>query len=111
VYQILADYQQRGQAAIDAGQPLQPSGRGAGRAVGIGDGWFREMVFHLGDSDPRIDIQTYSSHYENFSSQLETYSQWYRDLEQPEMSDMEFLAADEFTIKLDDFYGRFGMPQ
>ena len=29
----------------------------------------------------------------------------------PEMTDEQFLAADEFTIELTDFRSRFGLPQ
>ena len=46
VYQILADYQHRGQAGLDAGQPVD---RLRGTAPGIGDGWYRLMHFELGD--------------------------------------------------------------
>ncbi len=107
VYQILADYQERGQVGIDAGQPL---GR-RGRPLGIGDGWVREMTFYLSADKPRIDVKTYSSHYRTYSDQLDTYAQWYKDREQPDMSDTQFLAADEFTIELNDFFQRFGMPR
>lgn len=106
VFQILSDYQGRGQAGIDAGQPLNEDGA----ITGIGDGWFREMVFYLGDESPRIDIKTFSSHYDLYSSQLESYASWYKNQEQPDMSDSEFLDADEYTISLDDFYQRFGRP-
>jgi hypothetical protein len=106
VYQILADFQDREQAALDAGQPPGP-----GRPTPItGDGWLREMTFHLHSADPKIDVRTYSSHYESYSSELDTYAEWYKDREQPEMSDEQFLAADQFTINLNDFRSRFGMP-
>jgi len=107
VYQILADFQARGQAGLDAGQPLGPGGM----ATGTGDGWFREMTFHTRGANPRIEIKTYSSHYESYSSELDAYAEWYKDREQPEISDEQFLAADEFTIELADFYSRFGMPR
>jgi len=102
----MANYQRRGQAGLDSGQPLGPGGA----ATGIGDGWFREMVFHTRGANPRVDVKAYSSHYERYSSELETYAEWYKNREQPDMSDEEFLAADEFTIELDDFHNRFGMP-
>ena len=106
VYQILADFQIRGQAGLDAGQAF-----GSGGAIaGIGDGWFREMIFHVRDSSPRVDVKTYSSHYESYSSELETYAEWYKNREQPNMSDEQFLAAEEFSIELADFHMRYGMP-
>lgn len=106
VFQILSDYQGRGQAGIDAGQPLGEQGA----VAGIGDGWFREMVFHLGDESPRVDIKTFSSHYDRYSSELDSYANWYRNREQPGLRDQKFLDADEFTIALDDFYERYGQP-
>ena len=105
VYQILADYQDRGQAGLDAGQRIGPGGR----ISGIGDGWLREMVFHTYGEKPRIDIRTYSSHYGMYSSEMETYADWYRADEQPDMTDEQFVNADQFTIELSDFYARFGM--
>lgn len=106
VYQILADFQGRRQVALDAGQPLGAEGT----VPPSGDGWFREMVFHTHGADPRVDIRTYSSHYDSYSSELDTYAQWYKTREQPDMSDEEFLAADDFTIELNDFRVRFGIP-
>lgn len=106
VYQILADYQSRQQSALDAGEPPAE-----GRAAPFtGDGWLREMTFHLGGEDPRIDVRTYSSHYDSYSSELGTYAEWYKSREQPDMTDEEFLAADDFTIELSDFRSRFGTP-
>jgi hypothetical protein len=106
VYQMLSDYQGRGQAGVDAGQPLL----GNGQPTGIGDGWYRELTFHLDREMPTVDVRTWSSHYKVYSSELESYAQWYKGIEQPEMSDAEFLAADEFTLTLDDFHARFGEP-
>jgi hypothetical protein len=106
VYQILSDFQERGQAGLDAGQPRAPNGF----AAGIGDGWLREMTFNLGGTNPRVMVRTYSSHYGAYSSELENYAQWYRNREQPDMTDAEFLAADEFSIALTDFRERFGLP-
>ena len=68
------------------------------------------MTFHLGGEDPRIDVRTYSSHYDSYSSELDTYAEWYKSREQPGMTDEEFLAADDFTIDLGDFRSRFGTP-
>jgi hypothetical protein len=109
VYQLLADYQQRGQAGIDSGQPLTTN-RGKQGPVGLGDGWYREMVFNVGGPHVSIEVNTYSSHYKRYSVQLNTYAEWYKDIEQPEMTDIEFERADDFVINLDDFYERFGKP-
>lgn len=106
VYQMLSDYQGRGQAGIDAGQPLL----GNGQAAGIGDGWYRELTFHLGGAVPTVNVKTRSSHYHTYSSALDSYAQWYKQVEQPAFSDEEFHAADDFTLTLADFYSRFGMP-
>lgn len=104
VYQLLADYQDRGQAALDAGQPVGNNGR----VTGTGDGWLRELVFHTYADMPRIDVRTYSSHYGVYSSELATYAEWYKTVEQPDMTDEQFADADEFTIELADFRARFG---
>ena len=60
---------------------------------------------------PTVEVRTYSTHYATESSELETYIEWYRDHEQPEMSAEEFHAADEFVLELVDFGERFGPPQ
>jgi GNAT superfamily N-acetyltransferase len=104
VIQILADYQDRGQSGLDAGQPRDEF---FGGPVGIGDGWFRLLDFDLGAERPRLSVRTYSSHYETYSIDLPSYVAWYRDHEQPGMSDVEFHAADEFEIELTDFRARF----
>jgi hypothetical protein len=104
VYQVLADYQKRGQAGLDAGQPKDRDGESAD----IGDGWLREMKFFVAGDMPRIEVRTYSSHYGVYSSELATYAEWYKADEQPDMTDEQFAAADEFTIELSDFYSRFG---
>jgi len=101
VYQILADFQVRGQAGLDAGAPLQQ---------GIGDGWLRELTFRLGDANPELDVRTYSTYYDTYSSDLETYADWYKQREQPEMTDEQFEAADEYAISLRDWRARFGEP-
>jgi hypothetical protein len=108
VHQVLSDYQDRGQVGVDAGQPMHPRMR---RPEPIGDGWYRLMQFDLGAATPRITVRTYSSHYERFSGELATYASWYRAHEQPEMTDAEFLGADEFEIPLTDFRARFGPPR
>jgi len=107
VFQMLSDYQGRGQAALDAGQAHTENGG----VTGLGDGWYRELTFFLGGDTPRVKVYTYSTHYQTYSSQLPQYAQWYRDQEQPEMNDMQFLQADEFTLELNDFYSRFGRAE
>lgn len=102
VYQVLADYQDRGRVAIDAGRA---------RRVGLGDGWMRLMRFDFGASPARIEIRTYSTHYRKYSSEMAQYADWYRASEQPEMTDAKFHAADEFVIRLDRFRERFGEPR
>ena len=101
VYQILADYQGRGQALIDAGRS---------KRTGLGDGWLRLMRFDFATEPATIRVRTYSSHYREFSTDMENYAAWYRDREQPLMSDDEFHAADDFVIRLHGFERRFGAP-
>jgi len=108
VYQILADYQDRGQSGLDAGGRVDPF---FGRPVGIGDGWLRLLRFDTARKIPTVEVHTYSTYYSTQSSELETYVEWYRNHEQPEMSDEEFHAADEFVLELVDFDERFGPPR
>ena len=105
VHQLLADYQDRGQVGIEAGQP---AGRWRGRPVGIGDGWYRLLEFDFSIEPPRISVRTRSSHYRKVAPNLAEYAGWYREHERPELSDAEFLAADHFELTLDDFRSRFG---
>ncbi len=107
VHQILADYQGRGQAGLDAGQPIDPMRR---MPSGLGDGWYRLMTFDLASDPPRVQVRTWSSHYQTLSTDLETYADWYRRGEQPKMTDAEFVASDAFELVLDDFRERFGPP-
>lgn len=102
VYQVLADYQDRGQAGIDAGR--------SGRFVGIGDGWFRLMHFDLSTEQATIQVKTYSSYFGKFSSEVDEYADWYKVREQPDLSDVEFYAADDFVIRRERFFQRFGAP-
>jgi hypothetical protein len=108
VHQVLADYQSRGQSALDAGQPMN---RQRSLPPGVGDGWFRLMEFKVDSGQPVIRVRTYSSHYGKFSSELPEYAQWYRKYEQPQMSEEEFLAEEEFELQLPDFHQRFGKPR
>ncbi len=107
VYQILADYQGRGQVGLDAGQPIDRMRRSP---AGIGDGWYRLMTFDLASNPPRVQVRTWSSHYRTLSSDLDTYAQWYRPGEQPQMTDAQFVASDDFELVLRDFRKRFGPP-
>jgi len=102
VYQVLADYQDRGQAGIDAGRSK--------RYTGIGDGWLRLMQFDFSVDPATITVKTYSSYFSQFSSEVDNYANWYKVREQPDLSDLEFYAADDFIIRLDDFFQRFGKP-
>ena len=103
VYQVLADYQDRKQSAIDAGATLSPG-------LGIGDGWMRLMTFDFGAAIPRVTVRTYSTHYGQDSAQTEKYAAWYKAQEKPKLSDADFLAQDDFSIDLTDFRARF-QPQ
>ncbi|MEP5763262.1 MAG: hypothetical protein ABJ308_01645 [Halieaceae bacterium] len=98
VYQLMADYQGRGQAGLDAG---------ADRVTGLGDGWYRLMQFDFSTATPTLQVQTWSSHYRSNAGKLSTYADWYRDYEQPGMNATEFVAADEFEISLAGFRERF----
>ena len=57
-----------------------------------------------------MKVTTYSTHYETTSNDLESYAAWYREHEQPDLSDAAFLAAEDFEIPLVDFRDRFGSP-
>lgn len=99
VYQVLADFQARGQAGVDAGAPTDKG------VVGLGDGWYRLMHFDL--AAETVTVETWSSHYRSLSDDMPYYADWYRDLEQPDMSEEEFYAADAFTLDLSGFRKRF----
>jgi len=68
------------------------------------------MTFHLGTETPGVDVRTYSAHYAAYATELPTYADWYKDREQPQMTDEQFIAADEYTISLTDWRARFGAP-
>lgn len=103
VYQVLSDYQDRGQTAIDAGAKPIP---GFGAPL-IGDGWMRLMKFDLGGEKPAIHVRTYSTHYKKLSGEEINYAKWYRHIEQPKMTDEQFYGADDYAIDLTDFRARF----
>jgi hypothetical protein len=101
VYQVMSDYQSRGQTAKDAGAD----------GTKIGDGWLRLMQFQLDGDKPVVKVRTYSTHYRKFSSELKDYAAWYKAADgQEKLSDADFLKRDEFTIELDGFHERFGAP-
>jgi hypothetical protein len=100
VYQVLADYQERWQTAKDVDFTVA-------WPQAIGDVWLRLLSFDLGIEPPRVRVRTYSTHYQAFSSELPEYASWYREHEQPQMTDAEFLAAEEFAFELTDFRQRF----
>lgn len=102
VYQILANYQGRGQAALDAGRP---------ELRGLGDGWLRLMQFDFFRASATITVRTYSSHYEQYSSDIQSYPSWYKAAEHPDSTDAEFYEKDEFIIHLDGFQQRFSHPR
>lgn len=103
VYQILSDYQDRNQAALDAGVP-------ADKAPALGDGWMRLMQFDMDAATPTVRVRTWSTHYRRFASDEANYARWYKPNEQPQLSDEDFLSRDEFSISLTDFRARFGAP-
>jgi len=104
VYQVLADYQDRAQVSIDAGQENNPYTR---KPENIGDGWFRLMQFDLNMQNPKITVKTYSSHYKKYSGEERNYAAWYKQHEHPELSDEDFLKTDDFVLELTDFHTRF----
>lgn len=110
VYQILSDYQDRGQVGVEAGQPVSPYTKAP---VGIGDGWMRLMNFNMGGTTPTIRVKTYSTHYKKYSTEMSNYAKNYKDIEQKgaNLSDEAFCAMDDYIIELTDFKKRFGEPK
>lgn len=101
VYQMMADYQGRGQTANDAGA----------QGVDVGDGWLRLLRFRLDADRPSIEVRTYSSYYKKFASEVPEYAGWYKAHDgQAALSDADYLKREEFTIELGDFHRRFGAP-
>jgi len=101
VYQILADYQDRRQVSIDYAQNVSEKG------TKLGDGWLRLMQFNLASEIPTITVKTYSSYYKTFSSEQDNYASWYKSHEHPNLSDVDFLATDDYVLQLTDFNSRF----
>jgi len=100
VWQVLADYQDRGQTAIDAGVK-------SAWPVGIGDGWMRLMSFEMGADVPLMKVATYSTYYRKASRETEEYAAWYKADEKPELSDEAYHDEDDYSITLEDFRARF----
>jgi hypothetical protein len=100
VYQILADYQSRGQTAKDAGISDI-------RTPGVGDGWMRLMEFDMSGTVPLVRVRTYSTHYKRNSIDTPQYARWYKAKEKPELSDEAFHREDDFQLRLTDFHARF----
>lgn len=102
VYQMMADYQGRGQTAKDAGLK---------GGEDVGDGWVRLLKFRLDTDRPSIEVRTYSTHYGKFASEIPEYGAWYKAHDgQSKLSDQDYLKRDEFTIELSGFHRRFGAP-
>jgi hypothetical protein len=106
VIQLLADYQDRGQAALDAGAPLV-----RGKPAAIGDGWLRVLSFDTAATPPTLRVRTYSPHYKAFADELASYAAWYKAHETPDLDDKAFAAKDAFDVNLSDFRARFGAPR
>jgi hypothetical protein len=106
VVQMLADYQDRGHASLDAGVPLV-----RGQPVAIGDGWLRLIAFDTRADSLAMQVRTYSPHYRAYANELPTYAAWYKPHEAPELSDADFVAKDEFSVAVPDFRARFGAPR
>jgi hypothetical protein len=99
VYQMMADYQGRGQSAKDAGLP----------GVEVGDGWLRLLTFRLDGATPQVQVRTYSTHYRKFASEIPEYAAWYKAHDgEGKRSDADYLKREEFTFDLPDFHERFG---
>jgi len=107
VLQLLADYQDRGQASLDAGVAPNPRHQ----PVAIGDGWLRVLTFDTAAPVPTLRVRTYSPHYDGYAEDVAGYSAWYKGHESPELDDRAFVAKDSFSVSLADFRARFGAPR
>ncbi|MEZ5998350.1 MAG: metallophosphoesterase [Hyphomonas sp.] len=97
VWQVLSDYQDRKQTAIEAGRPDTP----------IGDGWMRLMTFDMAGPVPLIRVKTYSTHYHALSRDTAQYAKWYKQAEKPDLTDEAFNDEDDFVMELEGFRERF----
>ena len=104
VYQVLSDYQDRGHIASGVTSK-------SGAKPRIGDGWLRLMQFDMGAKTPCVQVRTYSTYYQTFSTDLPEYVQWYKPVEQPKFTDEAFEAGDDFVIEMEDFRQRFGKAE
>jgi hypothetical protein len=100
VYQVLSDYQDRHQTALDAGAK--------GAYLAIGDGWLRLMDFKMGGAAPTVHVHTYSTAYKKESRDTAEYAQWYKAHEKPKLDDKGFHDTDDYAVTLSDFRQRFG---
>lgn len=98
VYQIMADYQDRGQSLRSDPDKFP---------IPLSDGWLRLMEFNMEKDIPLINVRTYSTYYKKFSYEIPEYALWYKKWEHPELTDEEFNAMDHFSIELLDFRERF----
>lgn len=102
VWQMMADYQGRGQVAKDAGRT---------EGTDVGDGWLRLLKFRLDGPAPTMEVRTFSTHFRKFASEMPDYGKWYKAHDgQAKLSDTDYLAREEFTVPLTDFHSRFGAP-
>ena len=102
VYQMMADYQGRGQTAKDAG---------LNKGEDVGDGWLRLLKFRLDTDRPSIEVRTFSTHYGKFASEIPEYSAWYQTHDgQARLSAQDYLKREEFSIDLAGFHQRFARP-
>lgn len=101
VDQLLSDYQDRRQVAIDRGMTVVPG-------LAVGDGWMRLLTFDFSQRVPLLKVRTYSPYYGKDSRQIGTYARWYKAREQPQLSDRQFVDRSDFVLRLDDFRARFG---
>ena len=102
VYQMMADYQGRGQTAREAGLT---------KGEDVGDGWLRLLKFRLDTERPSIEVRTFSTHYGKFASEIPEYAAWYQAHDgQARLSPQDYLKREEFTIDLAGFHQRFARP-
>lgn len=83
--------------------------RAAGFPFDAGDVWQSRLKVQgpPPGATPSIRVRTYSTLYKSFSTDTPQYIAWYKEQEKPQLSDAEYLAADDFTIELTDFVERF----
>src|SRR3546814_15698190 len=95
VYQILADYQDRGHALAMLAPDAKPASHG--------DAWLRLMRFDLSAAVPTIAVSTYSTHFHCSSERLPTSAALSTPHEQPLMSDPVSLGGEHCTLPLGVF--------